>query len=873
MSRLELPRVVSALLRRAAPGMAEEIEGDLLEMAHGWAEEMGPARARRRAARLALRMIPGLAVARLRDDLVGPAWAGLSLDARLAGRLLVRHPGLTGIAVVALTVTMALATTLFTVTSEVLNAELPVPDGHRVVGVSLVEARSGRQMIPTWGEYRNLREGATTLDRVGGYSVSRLNVGRPDGPVQALPGAWVTPSVFGMVPTVALHGSVFTDAMVARDPGVVLLGERAWRDHFGGDPDIVGASVEVNGEPHRVVGVLPETWRFPGDEDLWVPLVRPAGAGPLDAHPGMQILGRLAEGERPERATSEASALITPATPLPDRNPQVTVLPFARTFTDGDEVPLMWALVGAMVLLVLVAAANVSNLVLARTEARRTELAVRSALGASRLRIVGQLFVEALAMTGVAAVLALLLARWALSWVETQITGVPYYVELAPQPRVFAFAVILAGLAATLAGVVPALRATRGGRARSVRGTAGTSFGRFSRSVIVAEIALSVAMLGTAFALGEAFLGYTRGSDTPLDDRQILTAVLYTPWQGELEDQAMGPFMARLQEGLRTELAAQGVRVAFTRTLPGTSAPRAVLEVEGESELRGVGVASVDQGFFEVLEVTPVQGRGLDARDFEEGAPARVLVNEPFVAEHLGGRNALGRRVRILRDSDTQDPWAEVVGVVPDLGMNPGDPEERAAVYRVMPASNYLTVMARGDGPDPLALVPALRTAAARVDPRVQVRSPALLKDAARDTRIILSIVGGSLLLMGAMAALLSAAGLYAVISFGVARRTREIGVRVALGASAGRVVSVIGNRMGRAMALGVVLGLGVGWVMLGVATGLVGPGLFDFMVRPRPVLHLGGPALLMLGAGVASVWSPLRRALAVEPAEALRVE
>jgi predicted permease len=657
--------------------------------------------------------------------------------------------------------------------------------------------------------------------------------------------------------------------MLARDADVVLLGEDVWASSFGRDPDIVGQLIDVNGREHRIIGVLPGDWRFPADEQMWVPLVKAAGALQTESHPGMRLVGRLAEDASLARATAETDALVANATPLEDRQPAALVRPFARGFSDPAQVPIFWAAVTAMVLLVLVAAANVSNLVLARTEARRSELAVRSALGASRGRIVGQVFTEALALTGVAAGIAVLLSNTGLAWLERMVPGLPYYVDLSPTVVVVGFAALLAGLAAALAGAFPALRSTRGGMAEGVRMAKSVGFGRFSQVVIVAEIALSVALLGTAFAFGQSFLGYTRGSVTELDDERILTATLYTPWQGEIvEEEEMEAFATRVREDIReTFRTEEQLDVGFTLDLPGTEAQTSRIEVEGDPTLHAVRGVSVDHGFFDVIDVEAQPGRTFEATDFEEGAGRAYLVNEPFVQRILQGRNPIGRAIRFHYGDGTQSEWGEVVGVVPVLNMNPGDPSEAAAVYRTLPGTNYKSVLIRVTDRDPFALVPALREAAFRVDPRVQVREPRLLRDAARDQRAILSGFGAALFIMGAMALLLSAAGLYAVISFGVSRRTREIGVRIALGARAGQVIETIGRRVARNLLIGLAAGLALGWGLLQAV------GMFEFTIRVNPIVHLGGPAVLLLLAGAVSVWRPITRALSIQPAEALRAD
>lgn len=335
---------------------------------------------------------------------------------------------------------------------------------------------------------------------------------------------------------------------------------------------------------------------------------------------------------------------------------------------------------------------------------------------------------------------------------------------------------------------------------------------------------------------------------------------------------SISDFARRLRGGLRERLEEQlGVgSVGLTTDLPGTEPGRSRVEVEGVAEVRNVLETAVDPGFFSVLDVDAVAGRGFTEADLDPEAPDALLVNDPFVEQILGGRNALGRRIRFHYPDGDIGVWGTIVGVVPDLNMNPGDPRSGAVVYRTLPGTNYLRVMVRAGAvgrSDPLEVMPLLREAALSVDPRLQVRDGRMLKDAARDQRALLSGVGSALFGLGAMALLLSSAGLYAILSFGVARRTREIGVRIALGASVRRIVLSVGLRVGRSLLLGVVLGVAVGLAMLRAMA------VLPFTIRVEPLLHLGGPSLLLVAVAVAAMGRPLRRAIAIRPADALRAD
>ncbi len=873
-----LPRIVWALLRWAAgTDLADEVEGDLYEWMHRWAGpdagvvRRGAAWLRGTAAALLLapRFVLGRAAGRVRR---GGASAGWSLDVRLALRLLRRHPGLSAVSVVALAVTMSLATALFTVTRAALFSTLDVEGGERIAVVALRDAVTRQDLVATFREYEAWR-GSETFEHTSAFVWDQFNLAEAGVPIRSVRGARVTPSLFDFNGPVPVLGSLFSESSVRENPRVMLIREDLWRAAFGGDPAIVGRTLQVNGDPHEVVGVVPESWAYPSDQSLWVPLGFPTVADPAAHHASMYMVGRVAPGVSFETARAETQRRLDAVTPLPDRRPEAQVRAFVRGFSDPTEVPVFGAGVLALVLLVVVAAANVANLILARTAARRGEIAVRSALGASRGRIVGQLFVEAIVLTLVAAAIAIAVSSAGLAWLETVVTELPYYMDLRPGPAVMSFAGGLALLAAVFAGVVPALRATRGGMSERVRGAASAGFGRLSQAVIVVELAVSVALLGTSFAFAQSFWGYTRGASVDLDGDRVLTASIYVPWEGEIaETEDLEAFGRATRAGIREELEqlVPPGAVGFTLDLPGTEAQRSRVQLEGTSETHVVRSVSVDHGFFSTLEVTPASGRAFAAADFDEGARQVVVVNEPFVRDVLLGRNAIGLRLRFRYGDGSEGEWNEVVGVVPDLGHNPGDARAGAAVYRTMPGANYATIMVRAGGAlsgDPLAILPAVRAGAFAVDPRIQVRDARLLRDAARDERALLTGLGSALALLGSMALLLSAAGLHAVLSFGVSSRTREIGVRIALGASAASIVRSIGRSVGVGLVLGCGAGIGLGALLLRGVT------VLPFEINTYPILHLGAPTLLLATVAVASLWRPVRRALGIQPAEALRAD
>ncbi|HWI20255.1 MAG TPA: FtsX-like permease family protein, partial [Vicinamibacterales bacterium] len=534
-----------------------------------------------------------------------------------------------------------------------------------------------------------------------------------------------------------------------------------------------------------------------------------------------------------------------------------------RGFTaDSDDSDLVAsALVGVLVLLLLVVASNVATLVFARTWSRAPELAVRTALGANRARVVGQLFFETLLLGGIAAVMGLSAAYGLLQYFRRSLEGWPFWVTLEPNPRVVAFVVFLTLLVSVVSGLLPALRVTRHDLRNTLqagRGFAAGGFGRIGAVLMIVEIALSIALLNGAVTMGRAFNAYF--NEIPaLPQNQILTAQLGRIRAPETRDQIVAA--ARALPGV----IAAGAGQQLPRLYPP---PRAVVvEPIGDEPVMAPRPApghAVSDGFLEAIGARATSGRLLNAGDFGPGSAPVAVVNEPFVSKFLEGRNPIGRRIRIGEsDAADQPQWREIVGVVPDLGLSVGDPELTAGFY-IPVRDETLWYLAVRTTADPLTLTGPLRAAVARIDPDLQLEDVQTLEAAGYEERVFLSAIAMSLTAMGGMALLLSIVGIYALLSFMVTRRTREIGIRMALGAKQWQVLRSITGGAAVYLAIGGILGTALG-IIFAQARAII------LISIPAPGVWMPATILLTLAAaGLSACWVPARRAARIKPAEAL---
>ena len=807
-------------------------------------------------------------------------------DLRFAVRRLARSPGFALIAVLTLGIGIGANTAIFSVVRAVLLEPPPYEDPDQLVMVW----QKWRGTDETWvsgPEVLDFRDGVSSFVDVGAYSTGSGNLTEGDAPEQiAL--AQVSANVFDVLGVEMAAGRAFTvDEDVTGEDDVAVLTYGLWQRRFGGDRSVVGEDIRLNGGVRTIVGVLGPGVRLPFDyetdrpAELWLPLtLTPDNAGSRGSH-GLYGVARLVPGATVERANEELGAVARRWVDEGLAHAEAQLAPFAVPVMEHvlrDVRPALYVLLGAVAFVLLIACANVANLLLARSDGRLREVALRTSLGAGRTRILGQLMTESLALALMGG-----LVGTGIAWAGVQLlialdpASVPRLEDVRLDGTVFSFTVTIAIATGLLFGIVPALQLARPNLAGVLKEgtrsmTAGRSRHQFRQLLVAAEVALSVMLVIGAGLMVRSFAELRR-IDVGFEPENILTARLSLP-ANEYPDQAgIADFYSRLIDRVEGLPGVHSVGAARLLPLTSTMGDWSIL-IEGRPMQPGDNPHGdwqvVTPGYFTTMGLDLVDGRFIERTDRGDVLPV-VVVNETMAAEYWPGESAVGKRFKM---GGPEAPWFTIVGVVRDVRHASVTEEPRTEMYHphdqfrlaagFTPAAMTLVV---GTAGDPLALVAPLRAELRAMDPNVPLSDIASMEQvtsrALSEPRFITLLLG----VFATAALALAAIGIYGVISYGVTQRTHEIGIRMALGADRRRVVRMI-------------LGTGAGAVIGGIAVGVVGS-VFMTNVMERmlygvsrldAVTFVAVPVVLSAVAVLASL-VPARRAAGVDPLVALRYD
>jgi predicted permease len=797
-------------------------------------------------------------------------------DLRYAARSLRRSPGFLAIAVLCLALGVGVNTAMFSMVNGILLRPLPFEDAGRVVSL---QSTNERRAITEGGlTYADLDDfgGAGVFAELGGLSTRSFTLTGGEE-AERVQGASVTTNLFGLLGVAPQVGRRFTaeEAAPFGFERVVLLSDGLWRRRFGADPGIVGRPVHINDRELTVIGVMPAQFRFPETEELWVPL----GSADAEDRVARWIwgIGRL----RPDVTLSVArerlavtAARLAEAHPDSHRGWGVNLLSYRDAIVDAPAKRLVLLLLGAVGFVLLIACANVANLMLARAADRDLEIAVRAALGASRGRVVRQLLTESMLVAGAGALLGLLLAVWTVDVIPRMIPeDLAYWIDVGVDRGVLAYAAALAIVTALLFGTVPALQASRtnlhGNLKQGGRGGADTRSRSRFRSVLVAgEIALSMVLLVGAALLVQSFLRLQSADPGFATDQMLSMRIALA---GDRYDPVAAKAMFHQQAADRLS-ALNGVRGAVvTSAIPADDGGVAVSvvaegDVRSEAEAVMATLYSSTTGLFETLDAPLVAGRGFTRAEAVDTSASVVMVGRSLAERLWPGQDAIGRRLRIA-----DDEWLTVIGIAPDVQYQEfGETTLQDRMQLHFPAGplnrRFMAVLLRAEG-DPASITRAARAELRALDPLLAPFDILTMRERRRVTIWPQRLFGTLFGVFGGIALALALSGVYGVMAYTVARRRREIGVRMALGARPLDVMSLVLSRGARLAFIGIVIGVAAALPLVrllgGIIWGVEATDIPTFVTAP----------IALTAAALLASWLPARRAARVDPMAALRSE
>ena len=803
-------------------------------------------------------------------------FSALTHDIRYAVRLLRRSPGYTAVAVLTLALGIGANTAIFSLVSGILLRPLPFPDSHRLYRVlhsDMTDPSSLSVMTP--GNFYDLQRDVKHLRPIAGFSsASQTLVGR--GEPQRLIGASSAGSILDVLGVQPLHGRIFT----ARDdqPGaerVIVLSHRLWTRTFNSDPGVIGQSISLNGRPTTVIGVMPASFVFPtSDSEFWMPEQMDAKLRASRTEFYLTMIARLPEGEDPRVADAELQTVMARLRtdhPLANENVALSMAPVHDAMV-GNVRRSLWLLLGSVVAVLLIACANLANLMLSRATGRTREVAVRQAIGAGRIRIVRQLLAESLVLGACGAIAGLVMGSFFLDaltrWMPA---STPRLAQVRIDGWVLAFTAGIAVAASLLFGLAPALQLARRAPFDALRDSAArtTTRSRLRPILVVSQVALALVLLTGAGLLLRSFQVLQR-VDAGVPVENVLTFQLDLGVYASPADRIN--VVNRLVERL-------GSLPGVTKAAAGSAVPLAGRSNGAWFNLidrpwppgqtpPGVPYRVITPGYFNALGLRLVKGRLLDERDGRDGTPS-VVISESVARRFWPNEDPIGARIYLGAPDYKLFDQATVVGIVGDVKLAGLDSNLTDAVYALqtlMPFWRGFTFVAKTSG-DPALLAHAARAEVREMNaslPIINLRTlaeiQALSMAPARSSMLLLTIFAGVALVMAAI-------GVFGVLSFNVTRRAREMGIRMALGAEAGAVRRLVMREGLSQAAVGVVLGLvGAWWLTSYMSTML-------FRVDARDPVAFIAAAVLLLGVSAAACYFPARRATRVDPLTVLRAE
>lgn len=799
-------------------------------------------------------------------------------DLKYGLRGLARLPVFTTVVVVTLALGIGANSAVFSILNGFFLRPFPYGDAGRLLRVFTFVPADGDDMNSlSYTEFLDLREQSKTLGRVSAFRPTDFHVSTGGEP-ERIEGGLVSAGLFETFDVPLVAGRLIQPEDDRPGAGrVVVLGAGLWKRRFGGDPKIIGQSVRLDGEPHEVIGIVPADFRFPIQGQLWTPLALVADP----SERGNRFLGVAAlpaPGVSHETVRTELGEIgkrLAQAYPESNKSVQLGIIPFRDFYVDRGRT-VLYILQIAVLFVLLICCTNIANLLLARGASREREVAVRTAIGAGRLRLIRQFVVESLLLALMGGALGLVLARWGASALIAAIpVDLPAWIQVGVDSRVLWFTLIVSVVTGLLFGLVPAIRNSRAEVNDVLKDTTGGSRGglrrqRLFKTIVVSEIAMTVVLLSCAGLMVKSFLE-VQHVDPGLNPSSVLTVqVSDLPSQKYPSDQGVAAFYDQLLERLAAIQGVQAVGADSRLPLRPRGGSETGLEIEGmappgpdeESPYANYQVVTPD--YFKTMQIALVQGRTFNRQDKSDTPPV-VIVNSKLAERFWPGQDPIGKRIKI---SSGGEEWRTVAGVVANVKHRGLDEEPMFDVYapHLQLPERGMTLVLRS-ALSPAALTSSVRSAVLEIDSDQPIFNVQTMNEVVGSSLWMQRFSAYLLFILAGLALLLAGIGLYGVMSYSIGQRSREIGIRMALGATSKQVLRLVFRQSLTMVGIGMLVGLPIALVLNRLLAGkLYGVGSMEFPL----VLFV---CLILVGVTLLASLLPARRTTLIHPAVVLRAD
>ncbi len=802
----------------------------------------------------------------------------MSNDLRFALRMILSHRWFSAAVVVTLALGIGLNTMVFTLVYTALMKPVPVPGGERLVYVSgrnTTQPDGSNVTRLSYPELRDFKTQAKTFETLEGASDEEGVLGERGNPPQPYHLERTTTGVFTMMHIQPVLGRGFApgDDKPGQTPGL-LIGYGIWKERYNSSPEVIGRAVRVNEKPATIIGVMPKDFKFPANTDMWMPLVSTPELEKRDSRP-LQVFGMLRQDATMAKAQTELNGIgarLAMQYPDTDKNLRIAVETFQQRFNGGNIRIIFLLMLAAVGFVLLIACANVANMMLSRALGRQREMSIRTALGATRWRVMRQLLLESVMLSTLGGLVGLALAALGVHWFDlaTQNVGKPYWVQFGMDYTVFGYFAGLCMVSGLLFGIAPALRSSRVNLnevlkegARSVGKQRG---GRFSAGLVVLQFALTLVLLSSAGIFVHSLIENLFANKL-VPASELMTARIDFPDERYKDTDARQKFYDQLLPRLS---ALPGVtHVALASNLPGLGSAERDVEIEHtvadpKAPRPAVSFVVDSPGYLAAIHLPLLLGRDFDERDGTANHKAAILTRE--CAEHFWPRqNAVGKRFRFYDDKNKPGDWITVVGVSANLIQNLNESHPKPLLFVPFRQEGWNGMaLAVESSIDPTS---AVRAAVQNLDQDLPLRGTAFLEQEVAHNEWFLHVFAMLFSGFAAIALVMASVGLYAVMAQATGSRTQEIGVRMALGANTGNILMLVMRRGLWQIAGGLTLGIAAAYPMARVMATL------PIGVSPNDPVVFFAVAAILAGVGLFACWLPARRAASLDPVKAIRYE